>query len=90
MNRNFHPLLVVAASVTLATSAVAQGRHDEKPHGYDAKVAAQKSQESGDPGSTKYITLPGGPRAHDNPLRGRKITVAPKPDRPAAPTAPAK
>ena len=87
MNRILYSLLAVAVSATLSTSAVGQGRHDEKPHGYDAKAAAQKS---GDQGPTKYMTLPSGPRGHDNPLRGRKIAVTPKPERPAPPTAPSK
>jgi hypothetical protein len=33
MNRNICRLSVVAISIALAASAIAQGRHDEKPHG---------------------------------------------------------
>jgi hypothetical protein len=87
MNRIFSSWLAVVASATLAASSVAQGRHDDKPHGVDAKAAAGKPSPS-EP--TKYVTLPSGPRAHDNPLRGRKIAVTPKPERPAEPNAPAK
>jgi hypothetical protein len=83
MNRTVRIALAFALGVGIATGVAAQGRHDEKPHGYDAKVAAERVPPPATP--EKYVILPSGPRGHDNPLRGRKITLPPKPaESPAA------
>jgi hypothetical protein len=73
MKRTISTLLAIAAGLTLATTGAAQGRHDEKPHGYDAKVAAQQSTNTAN--TTTHIALPSGPRAQDNPLRGKRIEI---------------
>lgn len=73
MKRTTITLLAIAFVFGISGTAAAQGRHDEKPHGYDAKVAvAQQATVA----TTTYVTLPSGPRAHDNPLRGKKIAIA--------------
>jgi hypothetical protein len=76
MNRTVRIALAVSIGVGLATGVTAQGRHDEKPHGYDAKVASERVPPPVTP--EKYVVLPSGPRGHDNPLRGRKIAISPK------------
>lgn len=64
MNRTIAFLITALAGLALGSPALANGRHDEKPHGVDATVvAAQKNQ------ATKPATLAVGPRAHDNPFR---------------------
>ena len=73
MKRTTTTLFAIALAVGVSATAAAQGRHDEKPHGYDPKVAAAQQARAV---TTTYVTLPSGPRAHDNPLRGKKIAVA--------------
>lgn len=81
MNRIVRVALAIAVGAGMTAGAAAQGRHDEKPHGYDAKVAAKRAPCTA---PEKYVVLPSGPRGHDNPLRGRKVAVAPKPGDPPA------
>jgi hypothetical protein len=73
MKRTIATLLTIALAIGTSATATAQGRHDEKPHGYDAKAAAAQQANAA---NTTYVTLPGGPRAQDNPLRGKRIAVA--------------
>lgn len=74
-------LFAIALAFGISATAAAQGRHDEKPHGYDAKVAvAQQATTT----TATYVTLPSGPRAHDNPLRGKKMALAESKKVPAA------
>ena len=73
MNHTTTTLFSVALAFGISTMAAAQGRHDEKPHGYDAKVAVARQATAVTP---TYVTLPSGPRAHDNALRGKRIAVA--------------
>jgi hypothetical protein len=73
MKRTTTTLFAIALVCGISATAAAQGRHDEKPHGYDAKVAVAPQATAA---TTSYVTLPSGPRAHDNPLRGKKIAVA--------------
>lgn len=63
--------IAIATAAALSAPAIAQGRHDEKPHGYDAKVAAAHATPS-TPAATEYITLPSGPRAQGSPVRVKK------------------
>ena len=64
MNHTISLLITALAGLALGSTALANGRHDEKPHGIDAKaVAAQKNQ------TAKPVMLSVGPRAHDSPLR---------------------
>jgi hypothetical protein len=64
MNRTIPLLISAVAGLALGSTALANGRHDEKPHGVDAKaVAAQKNQ------AVRPATLAVGPRVHDSPLR---------------------
>ncbi len=70
MNRTLSTLIAIAAAVSLSGQALAQ-RHDEKPHGYDAKVAAAQAQTTAD--ATRYVALPMGPRAQGTPT---KVKVA--------------
>lgn len=73
MNRTTTTLFAIALVFGISATTAAQGRHDEKPHGYDAKVAVAQQATAA---TTSYVTLPSGPRAHDNPLRGKRIAVA--------------
>lgn len=43
MRRFITTLFTLIASLGLATGAVAQGRHDDRPHGYKAKSAAAQA-----------------------------------------------
>lgn len=61
MNRNPSRMAIAAISIALAAAAVAQGRHDEKPHGMpksSAATAPVKPTESGialKDGGTLYL-----------------------------------
>ena len=54
------PTIIAVAVGGLTASAVAQGRHDERPHGYNAKVAAEQKANT-----MKVGTFATGPRLHD-------------------------
>jgi hypothetical protein len=73
MKRTVTIVVTLLAAAGFVTTAVAQGRHDEKPHGFSARVATEQMAGSS---ATTYVALPSGPRAHDNPLRGKKIAIA--------------
>ena len=60
MKRTISTLIAVIAVAGFATTTMAQTRHDERPHGYDAKVAAEQKAET-----AKVSTFATGPRAHD-------------------------
>jgi hypothetical protein len=82
MKRTTITLVAIALAFGISGTAVAQGRHDDKPHGYDVKVAAAQQASAV---TTTYVTLPSGPRAQDNPLRGKRIVVSqPKKEGPVA------
>jgi hypothetical protein len=81
MKRTTSTLLAIALAFGVSGTAVGQGRHDDKPHGYDAKVATAQQASAA---TSTYVTLPGGPRAHDNPLRGKRLAIV-EPKREAAP-----
>jgi hypothetical protein len=69
MNRQLITTIALLAGLGLAGTAFAQGRWDERPHGYNALLAAQKSA----------VTAPsavGG--RHDERPHGMTKTVAPK------------
>ncbi len=71
MKRTVITLVALVAGLGLTGTSVAQGRHDDKPHGYNAKVAAAQKQAQERP-----VTLAVGPRAHDNPLRFTTVKAA--------------
>ena len=66
------PTIIAAIAVAgLATSAGAQTRHDERPHGYNGKVAAEQQANT-----TKVNTFATGPRPHDAVRRVATATPA--------------
>jgi hypothetical protein len=73
MNRNIISTLAVIVGLGLAGTAIAQGRHDEKPHGYDkAKAeAAAATTQSETPAAT-------GGRHDERPHNVKKTKATPK------------
>lgn len=72
MNRTPITLIAIVA-IALGGSALAQ-RHDERPHGYDAKVAAaQAAQASSE--DTRLVPQPLGPRAQGTAQRVNRVAI---------------
>jgi len=82
MNRTIVILIVTLAAGAFATTGMAQTRHDERPHGYDASVAAEQKAST-----VKGDAYAVGPRPHDAVRRVVKpapvIPPVAAPDRPA-------
>lgn len=80
MNRTYLILVSMFAGLALAGSAGAQGRHDDRPHGYDkakAKAVAAGTQNS--------VTTSGAGGRHDEKPHGTARKAAPpKPETPPA------
>lgn len=79
MNRTLSTLIAIAAATSMSGHALAQ-RHDEKPHGYDAKVAAAQAAEPAQAaqpstGATRLVPLPLGPRAQGTAQRVKRVPV---------------
>jgi len=72
MKRTSHIFVALFAGFALAGTAIAQGRHDERPHGYD-KAKAQ-AMAAGTPETVK--TMGSGGR-HDKKPHGVTKKVAP-------------
>ena len=70
MNRQLITAIAFIAGFGLAGTAIAQGRHDERPHGYDTQLAnAQKT----------VVTAPSATGGrHDERPHGMTKAVAPK------------
>lgn len=80
MNRSATTTIALLAGTLLAGTALAQGRHDDKPHGYDQKKAAAAA--------TKPAQADGpvtGGRHDEKPHGTKKAKAAPKATAPAAP-----
>lgn len=79
MNRTTAAFIVILAAAGFATSAVAQARHDEQPHGYNAKVAAEQQAKT-----TQAVPFATGPRPHDAVRRVAKARPVTQPTSVAA------
>lgn len=72
MKRTSHVLVALFAGFALAGTAIAQGRHDERPHGYDkAKAQAMAA------GTSETVTTAGSGGRHDEKPHGMTRKVAP-------------
>ena len=78
MKRTIATIIAAVAAAGFATSTIAQTRHDERPHGYDAKVAVQQSANA-----AKASTFATGPRPHDAVRRVTKAAPATEPTKTA-------
>lgn len=72
MKRTSHIFVALFAGFALAGSAIAQGRHDERPHGYD-KAKAQAIAA----GTTEAVKTTGSGGRHDEKPHGTTKKVAP-------------
>jgi hypothetical protein len=67
MKRNLAAVVVLFSTLGLAGAAFAQGRHDEKPHGYDKAKAEAAATDT-----TKTGTQSGAGGRHDEKPHGVK------------------
>ena len=80
MNRTTVTFIALIAAAGLTTSAAAQARHDEQPHGYNAKVVAEQQAKT-----VQVARFATGPRPHDAVRRVAKAQPVPQPATGAAP-----
>lgn len=79
MNRTTATLIAIIAAAGLTTSVAAQARHDEQPHGYNAKVVAEQQAKT-----TQAVPFATGPRPHDAVRRVAKAQTVTQPPTVAA------